>query len=249
MRARADSLISRSQSANDPVTPGRWQDRSVTLEQDWPLFQLRIETPRLVLSYPTDADLDALNAVVDRGIHDPNVMPFAIPWTDDPPDVRRQRSLQFWWGTRASWKPTRWNLTLMVTQGTQVLGAQDLRGTDFATTRQVATGSWLGQSHQGQGIGKEMRAAILHLAFEGLGAKRSVSEAFEDNPASLRVSRALGYVENGDDLVARRGRAARLIRLRLDRATWERDRRHDIRIHGLKSCLPLFGLGNGTVQP
>lgn len=215
----------------------------MTLEGDWPLFRLRIETPRLVLSYPTDADLGALNALADRGIHDPDVMPFALPWTDDPPEVRPKNSLQFWWGSRASWKPTKWVLTLMVAAGPEIVGVQDLHATDFAITRQVETGSWLGQSYQGQGIGREMRAAILHFAFDGLGAERAISGAFEDNPASLRVSRALGYVENGDDLVARRGLPARVIRLRLDRATWERNRRDDIRIYGLEACLPMFGLG------
>lgn len=215
----------------------------MTLEGDWPLLRLRIETPRLVLSYPTDADLDALNALADRGIHDPDAMPFALPWTDDPPEVRPKNSLQFWWGSRASSKPTKWILTLMVAAGSEIVGVQDLHATDFAITRQVETGSWLGQSYQGQGIGREMRAAILHFAFDGLGAERAISGAFEDNPASLRVSRALGYVENGDDLVARRGLPARVIRLRLDRATWERNRRDDIRIDGLEACLPMFGLG------
>lgn len=214
----------------------------MALERDWPLFQLRIETPRLALSYPTDADLDALNAVADRGIHDPDVMPFAIPWTDAPPDVRPKNSLQFWWGTRASWKPTRWTLPLMVTAGNEIAGAQDLHATDFATTRQVGTGSWLGQSYQGRGIGREMRAAILHFAFDGLGAERAISKAFEDNPASLAVSHALGYVDNGEDLVERRGRQARVIRMRLDRATWAQHRRDDIRIYGLEACRSMFGL-------
>jgi RimJ/RimL family protein N-acetyltransferase len=121
----------------------------VAPKHDWPLFQLRIETPRLLLSYPNDADLHALNALADRGIHDPDVMPFAVPWTDDPPEVRRKNSLQFWWGSRASWKPTKWTLTLMVTAGKDIVGAQDVHATDFAITRQVETGSWLGQSYQG----------------------------------------------------------------------------------------------------
>jgi RimJ/RimL family protein N-acetyltransferase len=214
----------------------------VALERDWPLFQLRIETPRLVLSYPTDADLDALNRVVDVGIHDPQVMPFAMPWTDDPPGVRPRHSLQFWWGSRATWKPEKWTLTMMVSTGNDVVGVQDLIATDFDISRQVETGSWLGRPHQGQGIGKEMRAAILHFAFAGLGAERAISAAFEDNPASLHVSRALGYVANGEDLVERRGLAARVIRLRLDRTTWARQRRDDIRIHGLEACRPIFGL-------
>jgi RimJ/RimL family protein N-acetyltransferase len=212
------------------------------LVRDWPLFGLRITTPRLVLSYPTDADFDTLNAVVDRGIHDPDQMPFAIPWTDDPPEIRPRNSLQFWWGLRANWKPTRWQLPFVVREGNEALGVQSLHGTDFAITHQVETGSWLGRAYQGRGIGKEMRAAVLELAFAGLGAQRVTSGAWDDNLASLAVSRALGYIENGDDIMARRGRPVRLIRLVLHRAVWEQNRRRDIHVHGLEPCLPIFGL-------
>jgi len=211
----------------------------MTLERDWPLFGLRIETPRLELSYPTDA----LSAVASRGIHDPAEMPFVIPWTDDPPEARPRNSLQFWWGLRASWQPTRWMLTLMVREGDNVVGVQNLLASDFAVTREVGSGSWLGRSYQGRGIGREMRAAVLHLAFAGLGAARATSGAWEDNAASLAVSRALGYVENGDEMMARRGRPVRHIRLVLHRQVWERSRREDIQVHGLEACLPMFGLG------
>ena len=214
----------------------------MTLEHDWPLFGLRIETAKISLQHPTDPDLEALNAVANQGIHDPAVMPFAIPWTDDPHHVRTRNSLQYWWGLRAAWKPTKWTLSMVVKEGDRVLGVQDLSATDFAVTRQVATGSWLGKGEQGRGIGKEMRAAILHLAFAGLGAERATSGVFEDNAASLAVSRALGYVENGDDLVERRGQRARHHRLLLQRSTWERNRRDDIKIHGLDDCLQMFGL-------
>jgi RimJ/RimL family protein N-acetyltransferase len=114
--------------------------------------------------------------------------------------------------------------------------------TDFAIKRQVGTGSWLGQGYQGHGLGKEMRAAILHLAFAGLGAVRATSGAFEDNAASLAVSRALDYVENGDDIGAPRGTPVRQIRLLLTRENWEKNRRADIQIHGLEPCLPMFGI-------
>lgn len=214
----------------------------MTLDRDWPLFALRIETPRLSLSYPTDDDLDLLNAVAGNGIHDPEVMPFAIPWTDEPPDIRPRNSLQFWWGGRANWKPDKWNLSLVVREGDEVVGSQGIGAADFALKREVETGSWLGKSYQGRGIGKEMRAAVLHLAFEGLGAQRALSGAFEDNAASLGVSRALGYIDNGDEIVLRRGRPGRIIRLLLTREAWEKNRRRDIAIHGLEPCLPMFGL-------
>jgi RimJ/RimL family protein N-acetyltransferase len=214
----------------------------MSLERDWPLFRLRIETPRLTLAYPADSDLETLNAVANRGIHDPRVMPFDTPWTDEPPEIRPRHSLQFYWGTRSSWKPENWHLTMMVKEGDTVVGAQGMLATDFAVKRQVGTGSWVGQGYQGRGVGKEMRAAILHLAFAGLGAERATSAAFEDNAASLAVSRALGYVENGDDIGAPRGKPMRQVRLLLTRQAWEKSRREDIHIHGLEPCLPMFGV-------
>jgi RimJ/RimL family protein N-acetyltransferase len=87
-----------------------------------------------------------------------------------------------------------------------------------------------------------MRAAILHLAFAGLGATRATSGAFENNAASLAVSRALGYVDNGDDIGAPRGTPMRQIRLLLIREIWEKNRRDNIQIHGLEPCLPMFGV-------
>jgi len=214
----------------------------MTLHRDWPLFGLRIISPRLSLRYPSDEDLDALNQVVSQGIHDPAEMPFEIPWTDDPPDVRPRNSLQFWWGLRAGWKPSHWVLTMLVEERETIVGVQDLIGVEYARTRQVATGSWLGKAYQGHGIGKEMRAAVLHLAFAGLGAQRATSEAFEDNAASLAVSRALGYVENGDDIKVSRGRSRRAVRLVLHREVWQKNCRDDMQIQGLESCATMFGL-------
>jgi RimJ/RimL family protein N-acetyltransferase len=214
----------------------------MSLQDDWPLFRLRINTPRVWLRYPTDDDLDLINAVANAGIHDPRTMPFEIPWTDDPPDTRPRNTLQYLWGLRASWKPTDWALPLVVREEDTVVGIQELRAKDFAITGQVSSGSWLGQVYQGHGIGKEMRAAVLHLAFEGLGAKRATSGAFDDNPASLAVSRRLGYMENGHDIGVRRGQPARQVRLLLERTDWERTRRDDITIQGLAACRPMFGL-------
>ncbi len=113
---------------------------------------------------------------------------------------------------------------------------------NFGRLRTVETGSWLGRQHQGQGLGKEMRAAILHLAFDGLGAIEALSGAFHDNRASLATSKSLGYVENGDRLMLRRNKPDRIIDLKLDRATWASQRRDDIEIDGLEACLEMFGV-------
>ena len=91
-----------------------------------------------------------------------------------------------------------------------------------------------------------MRAAVLHLAFDGLGARWAVSAAFEDDPASLGVSRKLGYRDDGIEWHLVRDRPALTRRLRLDRAAWQTARAIPVQTIGLPPCLPLFGLPAGS---
>jgi RimJ/RimL family protein N-acetyltransferase len=93
-----------------------------------------------------------------------------------------------------------------VSEHGDLVGVQDVFAQHLTTTRTVTTGSWLVQRAQGQGIGKEMRAAVLHFAFAGLSAVEAYTDAFEDNPASLGVTRALGYEPNGTHLYNREGK-------------------------------------------
>jgi RimJ/RimL family protein N-acetyltransferase len=169
-------------------------------------------------------------------------MPFSLPWTDQPSPQLERGALQYVWRSRAEWTPERWALVLAVARDGQLVGVQEVSATDFVSLRSVETGSWLGRPFQGAGTGKEMRAAVLHLAFAGLGAARAVSGAWHDNPASIGVSRSLGYADNGGDTKLRRGVPDRQVRFVLDRTAWERTRRPDIVIEGLDPCLELFGL-------
>lgn len=175
------------------------------------------------------------------GIHEPEEMPFAIPWTDaSSPDLERS-ALQWWWQQRAAWRPDDWTFAGAVFVDGIAVGVQDLAARDFRRLRSVATGSWLGRAYQGQGIGQEMRAAILHLAFEGLGATEAHSGAWEDNLRSLAVSRKLGYEENGVDIRLRRDVAARHVAMRVTRDGWRARRRDDIELLGLDGCRAMFG--------
>jgi len=163
--------------------------------------------------------------------------------TDASPIERGHGVLRYHWGIWSAWAPQRWTLEFAVLCDGVVVGSQALSAHDFAVVRQVETGSWLGRAHQRQGIGTHMRQAVLHLAFEGLGAVLAVSAAFEDNPASLRVAAKLGYQPNGVDRIARRGRPATLHRLRLPRDTWAATTRPTVHMAGQDdSCLSWFGL-------
>jgi RimJ/RimL family protein N-acetyltransferase len=112
--------------------------------------------------------------------------------------------------------------------------------------RTVDTGSWLGQAFQGQGYGKEMRSAVLALAFDGLGARLAMTEAFLDNAASNAVSRAIGYEDNGRGSLAPQGVARETQRFRMTLDGWRARPRPPVSIEGLSPCLPLFGAGATT---
>jgi RimJ/RimL family protein N-acetyltransferase len=208
----------------------------------WPLFDLRITTPRLELRYANDADIDALMTLAAQGIHDEDLMPFGIPWTRIEPPRLQWQGMQHHWRTRAALSPESWTLPFAVREDGVLVGTQDIKGTSFAVTRAVSTGSWLGRAHQGRGIGKEMRAAVLHLAFDALGAQVAETSAFADNEPSVGVTTSLGYKDNGWWLDDREGTPARHRRFLMERDDWLPRRRDDIEVAGLTPCLPLLGL-------
>jgi RimJ/RimL family protein N-acetyltransferase len=122
----------------------------------------------------------------------------------------------------------------------EVVGVQSLMAIDFAALRTVKTGSWLGLAYQGRGIGEEMRTAMLHFAFEGLGALEAHGGGFIDNTSSLKVSRVLGYKDNGQRTVLRRGIPAEMFELRLARSTWEQTEHSAVEISGFEDCREFF---------
>jgi RimJ/RimL family protein N-acetyltransferase len=206
----------------------------------WPLFGLVVRTPRLEMRLPREDEFGSLIALIDAGIHDPATMPFTTAFTDVPAPRRARESAQFWWRQRAEWSPDKWAYTGAIFVDGQPVGVQGMMAQQFAVMRAVETGSWLGRAFQGQGLGKEMRQAVLHLAFEGLGSEVAHSGAFHDNDASLATSRSVGYVDNGESRALRRGVADRILKVRMDRAIWEQRRRADIEIIGLEGCLDMF---------
>ncbi len=113
--------------------------------------------------------------------------------------------------------------------------------TRFAVHRTVNTGSWLGQAFQGRGFGKEMRAAVLAFAFDGLGARVAETMAYLDNAASNAVSRSLGYVENGRDRSAPEGVSREMQRFDMTDVQWRARPRPPVTIDGLDACRELFG--------
>jgi FAD binding domain len=80
----------------------------------WPLFGLRLRTPRLELRMPSLRDLDALAELAAAGVHDPETQPFQVAWTDVTPLERARGILQHNWATWGAWTPANWTLNLAV---------------------------------------------------------------------------------------------------------------------------------------
>jgi RimJ/RimL family protein N-acetyltransferase len=85
-----------------------------------------------------------------------------------------------------------------------------------------------------------MRAAVLELAFRGLGAQVARSGAVEGNPSSLGVSEKLGYRVVGSGTVSPRGVPVEHTDVELRREDWRPP--VAVEIEGLGTCLPLFGV-------
>jgi RimJ/RimL family protein N-acetyltransferase len=211
--------------------------------ETYPPLGVSVETPRLALLGATDELLYRLLPAVREGIVGPNESPFDDPMSlyADSPD-REWRWLRAIWSGRGRVSAESWRLYFVVMVDGQPVGMQDLIATEFSSLGTVASFSWLRPNARSRGIGSEMRAAILHLAFEGLGAREASSEGFLDNLASNRVSEKAGYEQNGCNWATRRGEPAQLQRWTLSREKWERGRRNDIRLSGVEECVGSLGI-------
>jgi RimJ/RimL family protein N-acetyltransferase len=201
-----------------------------------PLSGLQLFTPRLVLRLPVESELDELFELAEAGIHPPEEMPFGVAWTDD---LQHGSFTAFHRDAWTAWTAERWTCNLVTFLEGKPIGTQGLSAENFATAREVSTGSWLGAAFQGQGYGTEQRAAVLDLAFRGLGATAATSGALVRNVASQRVSQKLGYAVTGMSELAPRGEPIPHYDYRLEARDWHSP--VPVELVGLSSCLELFG--------
>jgi RimJ/RimL family protein N-acetyltransferase len=208
----------------------------------WPLFDLRLSIADLELRPMTENDARAVADVMPLDFKlDPRLPEYGIT---EPRAARAANLFQAYWRSMAEWRPQSWSVQFVVRRRDQIVAVQELEGPDFDPLRTVETASWVMTEERGHGVGKAMRVAVLALAFDHLGAEAAETEAWPANQASLGVSRALSYVDNGvyrhreDDGPG----SADMVRMRMPRAVWEqRHRDHGVVVAGFAECRHLFG--------
>ncbi|HYO31991.1 MAG TPA: GNAT family protein [Nocardioidaceae bacterium] len=207
----------------------------------WPMFDIRLTTRDLVLRQVTEADLPSLAAIVPEDLEQ---NPASTTYAGlDRAHNRGVVTHQDYWRMLGAWRPQSWALCFGVFREGELVGSQVLEGEDFPVLRTVDSWSFLSPAVRGLGVGKLMRAAVLTLAFGPLGARFAITSAWTDNHASLGVSRALGYADNGITAHRRGDAAGEMAHLRLTRETWMSSPwREQVTVSGLEECLAYFGL-------
>jgi len=217
----------------------------ITAATALPLLALRITAGPVELRGITDDLLGPLAELALSGIHDPDLMPFSAPWTLVPAADLPRNFAQFHWGRRAQFSPGMWSAELAVSWEGELVGTQGMMTSEYLVTRTAETGSWLGRRFQGRGIGTAMRQVICAFAFDHLDAACVTSGAFTDNPASLAVSKKVGYTENGAERLARLGKPAIIQKVALTPENLVRYE-HPLVIEGLPAFRRSIGLDAPT---
>ncbi|MBC9821539.1 GNAT family N-acetyltransferase [Terrabacter sp. MAHUQ-38] len=205
----------------------------------WPVHGIHLRTADLDLRVMTESELGVLAAALPDDVElNPHATRYA--GLDDRAN-RRAVLAQGYWRALGLWSTDDWALPFVVRSRGELVGVQWLEGPDWRADRTVDSSSWLVTSARGRGLGKQMRAAVLALAFGPLGAEAAVSSAVVDNASSLGVSRALGYRDTHRSVLEHSGET--LQHVRLDRAMWVGSgQAHGVVVDGVAPALPLFGV-------
>ena len=110
----------------------------------WPPYAVVITEHDLRLTVVTD-DIPDLVDIALGGIHDPDAMPFAMPWTLAEPSALPADMIRYFSAVRATFRPDKFDLLFAVRVAGTLVGIQALHTTNFAIVRTGETGrGWVG---------------------------------------------------------------------------------------------------------
>ena len=178
----------------------------------------KIETPRLVLTWPTAEQIDGYYAsIVGTNIFD------TIFW-DGPSDPQ---DLHDWWAENQSRDPSNHSLELnfaiIERDSNRCIGGTGLRPI-AREPRVIDLGYALATDSHGKGYATEAVGALVNEAFAHRGAERIFGNAFVGNQASRRVMEKLGFIYEGTQhrTVCKNGTWIDQWMLAITRPDWQR---------------------------
>lgn len=194
----------------------------------WPLMspvRPAIETRRLIMREPTDADAETIarlanSATLARnlvGMPHPYRLEHARQWLAEPLDPRGQRHLICLKGFNAAPQPV----------GVVTL---DMRGRNEPGW----LGCWLGERHWGHGFATEACHAVIDYAFVHQRHERLLFACRVTNADGRRVIEKCGFQLVAQELAyaVGTGTAIAIDKFRIDRSTWESLRAWEpLRVH------------------
>ena len=147
-----------------------------------------LRTARLVLSVPTDADIDPIT----EAAQDPEVP----RWTTLPSPYERAHAEQFI-AKAAEWWDAETELTWGIRADDRWVGMLGLHRVERGGSAEI--GYWMGAPSRGQGYLTEAARAVIDFAFDsqGLDLQRVEWRAVVGNIASARAARTLGFRYEG----------------------------------------------------
>lgn len=167
-----------------------------------------IKTKRLILRHITVDDVD----VIQRCIHDPRVYEMVASIPANQP----RKATEDWVSTHADGRKSKTDYVYAITAQHKFIG---LIGLHRETTSDLfEIGYWMSPDAWGNGYATEVGQALLLNLETTMGAQKTLSGYFADNPASGRVLEKLGYRKVSEDQMHCIGRDKILPHIMVERA-------------------------------
>lgn len=211
------------------------------LRPDYPIL-----TQRLALRPHRDTDLDDLLAFHS----DPEVVRF-VPWPVRDREATKM-ALAAKLDQAALTEPGQWLVLAVELRESGTVIGEVLLKWGSAEHRQGELGFAFSRAHQGKGYAAEAATAMLRLGFDQLRLHRVTAVCVEENDASARLLRRLGFVQEGrfvDDVFFKGAWTTRLV-FALTEDTWRAGSaagEDEAEIESLVRCfLDAFTSGDGV---
>lgn len=165
----------------------------MTLQRGWPPEYPKLETERIYLRPPMDADNVPWRELRRRNqVH---LQPFEPTWPENALlDSFFRRRLRY---QQKEWLNDRNYSLLVFTRDDLMIGGMNINNVSRGAAQFASLGYWIDKDHQNQGYMKDVLQLTLSFCFSFLRLERVNAATLPDNTASQRVLQRAGFIEEG----------------------------------------------------